>query len=313
MKDDLMIKNADFDVKIRLMVFNWLEEQCLIHGETLPRKLLEKGMPYESTFIPLVGPQGIFKPKVLPEIPLSITTSPDSPYKDEYARDNYLLYKYRGTDIEHRDNRGLRSAMVNHVPLVYLFGIVPGKYLPVWPVYIVGDDPATLTFRVAVDEKEKQLVGSVRYQAREAVDEDGKRRYLTIQTRHRLHQQRFRERVLQAYREQCAMCRLRHPELLEAIHIIPDSDPDGEPIITNGIALCNLHHTAFDRFILGIRPNYEIEVRQDILNEVDGPVLQHGLKNLNNQKLILPHSNVHYPDPARLEIRYQKFKANAAG
>ncbi|MCB4756520.1 MAG: HNH endonuclease [Elusimicrobia bacterium] len=305
-----MIEASTIDAKIRLMVFNWLEEQCRIYGETLPRKLFEKGVPVESGFIPLVGPQGIFKPKVLPEIPLSITTSPESPYKDEYSRDNYLHYKYRGTDPEHRDNRGLRSAMINHIPLVYLFGVVPGKYLPVWPVYIIGDDPAKLTFRVAVDENEKQLVGAStsKYQARENVEEDGRRRYLTVQTRHRLHQQRFRERVLQAYREQCAMCRLRRPELLEAIHIIPDSDPDGEPVISNGIALCNLHHAAFDRYILGIRPNYEIEVRQDILNEVDGPVLQHGLKNLNNQKLLLPHSNAYYPDPARLEIRYQQFK-----
>lgn len=37
-------------------------------------------------------------------------------------------------------------------PLVYLHGIEPGKYLATWPVYIIGDDPNSLTFKVAVDD-----------------------------------------------------------------------------------------------------------------------------------------------------------------
>ena len=84
-------------------------------------------------------------------------------------------------------------------------------------------------------------VGAVRYD-----DAGYRRRYATSQVRHRLHQQGFRERVLAAYREQCAMCRLRHPELLEAAHIIPDTEPGGDPIVPNGLSLCRLHHGAFD-------------------------------------------------------------------
>lgn len=41
-------------------------------------------------------------------------------------------------------------------------------------------------------------------------------------------------RVLAAYREQCAMCSLRHAELLDAAHIIADVDLEGEPIVPNG-------------------------------------------------------------------------------
>ncbi len=37
-----------------------------------------------------------------------------------------------------------------------------------------------------------------------------------------MHQQEFRQRVLRAYRERCAICRLRHEELLDAAHILPD-------------------------------------------------------------------------------------------
>lgn len=303
------------DAKIRLLAFAWLEEQCRICGETLPRKLLEKGMTCEGMQIPLIGPQGIFKPKVLPEIPLTITTSPESPYKDEYTQDQCLLYKYRGTDPEHRDNKGLRLAMLRRVPLIYFFGIIPGKYMPVWPVYIIGDDPANLTFKVEVDEKVSQSLDvslATTDSVYEPSTEDVKRRYLTIQTRHRLHQQKFRERVLRAYQEQCAMCRLKHPELLEAVHIIPDAESSGDPIINNGIALCNLHHAAFDRFVLGIRPDYVIQVREDILKEEDGPILLHGLQKLNQQKIQLPHAVKNYPDPLRLGVRYEKFKSFAA-
>lgn len=303
------------DLKIRLRAFAWLEEQSQIYGETLSRKLLEKGMIFEGVQVPLVGPQGIWKPKVVPEIPLTITTSPESPYEDEYSSDQYLLYKYRGTDPEHRDNKGLRLAMINRAPLIYFFGIVPGKYLPVWPVYIVGDDPTNLTFKVAVDEKmSEQLVATLREtkSVREPSEEDPKRRYLTVQAKYRLHQQQFRERVLRAYQEQCAMCRLKHPELLEAVHIIPDSEPKGDPVITNGISLCNFHHAAFDRFILGITPDYVINVREDILREKNGPMLLHGLQNLNNQKIQLPALEKNYPDPEKLEIRYHKFSNFAA-
>ncbi len=55
-------------------------------------------------------------------------------------------------DPRHPDNAGLRLAMQRQTPLIYLYGLVPGRYLPVWPVYIVGDDPQTLAFEVAVDD-----------------------------------------------------------------------------------------------------------------------------------------------------------------
>lgn len=47
-----------------------------------------------------------------------------------------------------------------------------------------------------------------------------------------------------------------------AAHIIPDREEGGEPPVTNGLALCKLHHTAFDAFFLSIRPDYVIEIRR---------------------------------------------------
>jgi len=81
----------------------------------------------------------------------------------------------------------------------------------------------------------------------------------------------FRQRVLRAYQQCCAICRLRHDELLEAAHILPDGHPLGEPVIPNGLALCKLHHAAFDLYLIGVTPDLEVTVRLDVLEEIDGP------------------------------------------
>jgi putative restriction endonuclease len=302
---------SDIDKRVRLAAFEWLLKQVAIHGDVLPRSILSTGFEFDSHMIPLVAPQGIFKPKILPQVPLSITTTPEGPYDDSFDSDGFLLYRYRGTNPQHRDNAGLRMALFRKVPLIYFHGIIPGKYLAVWPVYIIGDNPNSLTFKVAADDKVNLDFDSRKTANGSFISEpleEARRIYLTAAVRYRLHQRGFREIVLNAYREQCAFCSLRHLELLDAAHIIPDGDPDGEPTVKNGIALCKLHHAAFDSFLLGVRPDYIIEVRQDILKEKDGPMLLHGLQGLHQKKIILPHSQKLIPDPDFLDRRYQRFR-----
>ncbi len=106
---------------------------------------------------------------------------------------------------------------------------------------------------------------------------------------------------------QRALCRLKHRELLDAALIIPDNMPEGKSTIENGLSLCKLHHSAYDAFIIGVTPDYIIQVRADILEEEDGPVLQHGLKGLHKSTLILPSSKSHYPSRESLEWRYSRF------
>jgi putative restriction endonuclease len=293
------------DHRVRIAAFNWLSEQVSIHGDVLPRKLFENGFLFNNERVPLIAPQGIFKPRIL-ELPLTITTAPQGPYDDSFDANGVLLYKYRGTDPKHGDNIGLRKAMQARIPLIYLHGVVPGKYLAVWPVYIIHDDPDNLTFRVVADDSttvstEAQLESSVLENA------EARRAYITSTVKIRLHQRGFREKVLNAYRTQCSLCRLRHEELLDAAHIIPDNEPDSTPTVDNGIALCKLHHAAFDSFMIGITPDYQIKIRYDILNEEDGPMLQHGLKGLESKRIILPSSKRLWPKQDFLDRRYQKF------
>lgn len=143
----------------------------------------------------------------------------------------------------------------------------------------------------------------------EFVAEPVTRSYITISTQKRLHQQSFRLRVLKAYRECCAVCKLKHDELLEAAHILPDTHPKGEPWVSNGLSLCKLHHAAFDAQILGIRPDLVVEIRKDILEEPDGPLLIYGLKEWHNRKLmVVPHSPRLKPRSDFLEERFELFK-----
>jgi putative restriction endonuclease len=295
----------DRDMMIRIKAFDWLADQVDVHGDVLPRKLLQEGFDFQGQRVPLISPQGIFKPRIM-DLPLSITTSPASPYGDAFSEEGFLYYRYRGTDPNHRDNVGLRQAFERNRPLVYLHGILPGRYLPAWPVYVVGDDPAALTFKVAMDDMASVAAWSESsYSVNEATE--ARRAYITTTMRQRLHQRTFRERVLDAYRSQCAFCRLRHRELLDAAHIVPDHVPEGEPVVRNGLALCKLHHAAYDRFMIGVSPDYIIRVRGDILEEEDGPVLLHGLQGLEKQKLLLPRSRGDWPSPEFLDWRYGRF------
>jgi putative restriction endonuclease len=68
-----------------------------------------------------------------------------------------------------------------------------------------------------------------------------------------------------------------------------------------------LHHAAFDSFIIGISPEYNIIIREDVLIEIDGPMLQHGIQKLNGSKIFLPDRKSDWPNQDALEWKYQRF------
>lgn len=302
----LNMAEPDWDTKVRLRAFRWLEEVSPAHEEILPRAVLQQGFQLEGRDISLVAPNGIFTPKGC-TYPLSITTVMNGPYPDRFEDAHRLSYRYRGTDPQHRDNVGLRSAMRDNIPLIYFFAVAQGRYQAIKPVYVTGDDPKGLAFTIMAD-----VNGSFAEKMRSDIAADPertelRREYATAAVQVRLHQASFRERVLDAYRTHCAMCRLKHRELLDAAHIIPDADPEGHPEVSNGLSLCKIHHAAFDRGIIGIRPDYVIQVREDVLKEVDGPMLKYGLQALHGIELLLPSNPSDAPSKDALERRYQSF------
>lgn len=298
------------DTEVRSCAFEFLQAATDRYGEVLPWKILASGMRYRGEVVSLIGASGIWKPRILESIPISITTAPPNPsrpapYNDGIDAGGRLIYRYRGQDPFHADNVGLREALNGGVPLIYFFGIEKGEYLPTWPVFLVEDDPGNLTFKVSIDD---QLISIDDCSVSSSLVNEVRRQYVTAVTIRRLHQHKFRARVLRAYRNRCAVCRLKHVELLDAAHIVPDSNPDGEPVVQNGMALCKIHHAAFDRHILGVRPDLRVEIRADILAEVDGPMLKYGLQEMNREKLYLPSNSRLRPGLEFVEARYELFK-----
>jgi putative restriction endonuclease len=209
-----------------------------------------------------------------------------------------------GSDPDVRDNRSLREAMIRGKRVAWLFGVGPGLYQVVAPVYIVDEDAARTEFVVAVNEDLRDQWRQATHPADQAL----RREYALQITRRRVHQPVFRGRVLTAYSSQCALCRLRHPELLDAAHILEDSE-GGEPVVTNGMAMCAIHHRAFDQNVIGVRPDYVVEVRSDVLDEVDGPTLKYALQGSHGNRLDLPRQRTAWPDEQLLEKRFERFRA----
>jgi putative restriction endonuclease len=218
--------------------------------------------------------RGIRKPRELSSA-LSIRTvytiqGKARPYEDAVGADGLLRYKWRGDDPAHAENRALRAAMAAELPLIWFFGIAAGVYKPIFPVFLLWEEPEQQQFVIDPDVA-RGLV------SRDAPVTEQLRRYILRETKQRLHQPVFRATVLRAYETRCAVCALRHAELLDAAHIVPDREEAGIAAVRNGLALCKIHHAAYDSFVLGIRPDLVVQIRSDLLAEIDGPMLEHGL------------------------------------
>lgn len=295
------------ELEVRAAAFGYLDR--VTAGGTRPiRWTALQEFTFAGERIHLASQQGIFKPASL-DLPISIRTAPPrpdgtQPYADELDEHNFVRYRYRGTDINHRENQLLRAARDAGVPLIYLLGVAPGLYMA-HGATVVDDDPSDLAFSVALTPVDSMAAGAPLDV--QSISRVAQGHYMRL-VRQRAAQAAFRVVVLDAYRRRCTICRLGHEELLDAAHIIPDAT-GGEAIVTNGLALCKIHHAAYDSNILGVRPDYVTEVRTDILEEIDGPMLRHGLQEVHGRAIQLPRSPQKRPDREKLERRYEAFRA----
>jgi putative restriction endonuclease len=295
----------DLDTRLRAAMFAHLNRVSSAHPDGAPSNVINS-FTFDGEPMRLIVQPGIRKPAVL-SAALTIRTTwtargGAAPYADEVGADGILRYKWRGTDPNHADNRALREAMIRGAPLAYFYPIADGVYEALYPVYLVDEDPAAHEFAVDLGQYSETDEGE---------GPTLERRYARRLTLQRLHQVLFRPRVLRAYESRCALCRLRHPPLLDAAHILPDQHERGEPVVPNGLAMCKIHHAAYDANIIGIRPDRIVEVRNDVLTEIDGPMLRHGLQEMHGNTIVLPRSRRDHPDRDRLEERYAQFRSAA--
>lgn len=296
------------ELDVRIAAFTWLKAHGAANGDVFPGTMLNRGFTYQGQRITLKGAAGIWFPQGF-SIPISITTALNGPYRlDDITDDGLLTYAYRGNDPEHRDNRGLREACRTRTPLIYFREVLDSHYQAMWPVIVLEDHAEGLFVRAAMDPAYADLRPSDDPLSINLSPLD-LRRYAWIQTRQRLHQGAFRDIVITAYDHRCTVCRLRHVELLDAAHIIPDSDDRGTPVVQNGLSLCKIHHAAYDADILGISPDYQVHIGRRVLEEHDGPMLKHGLQELDGSHIILPTRLDDRPDRDRLAARFERWQA----
>ncbi|MGF1645986.1 MAG: HNH endonuclease [Kineosporiaceae bacterium] len=225
------------------------------------------------------------------------------PYDDAEGPDGLHRYKLRRDEGGRSENEGLRAALAEGLPLAWFYGVAPGVFQVISPVWLVAEEPEHDQFVVALTEDQRAVTPG-------SVVEETTRRYLVRQTRQRLHQRVFASQVMVAYETRCAVCSLAHRPLLDAAHIVPDREDAGIAAVTNGLALCKIHHAAYDRDILGIRPDLVVEVHARLLAEIDGPMLRHGLQDHHGRPLmVVPRRRADRPDPDRLADRYARFRA----
>jgi len=296
------------DDALRSSCFASLDVLCAKHGEDVPYVGgLDQGFPFRGRRVPFLSRYNGIHRAAAQEGPaaLSINTSAKSPYDDE-AVDDGFLYAYRSGAIDQPDNRALRSAFALAVPIVYFVATRPGWYQPLYPCYVVADDPAARRVLVApgkmagpVDERDPMLL-----------EDPLERRYGVREARVRLHQARFRGRVLVAYESRCTICRLKEARLLDAAHIVGDADERGEPTVQNGLSLCSIHHRAFDQDLVGVAPDYTVHVSRRLLDDEDGPMLEL-LKAFHTKTIELPSRRAWQPDRERLAARFERFDAAA--
>jgi putative restriction endonuclease len=310
-----MTSALDQDWQIRLAAIACVTSIAEKSDGLILRNQLDAGFEFGGEKIRLAAPQrgpGIWKPRQLSVLglPLSIlTTAPrrgvEPRYVDQAASDDgWFEYSYQDSGPMGADNVALRKAMELGRPLIYFLGVEPGRFLAMCPIYVIGDDRSSEMFRVSVDTTGLSDLYLMNGGGPEAL-----KAYRTRMAKERLHRFRFRQLVMGAYRKRCTICQLGYDALLDAAHIIPDRDVRGHPVVSNGLALCKIHHGAYDAGILGITPDYRVQIKEAVLEEVDGPMLRYGLQATHGQLIHTPRSQDDKPNPDYLAERYAAFRA----
>lgn len=170
--------------------------------------------------------KGIRNPREL-DATLSIVSASDkgryNVYDDAIDRDRGLLfYSWAQGPLEAGDNRKLLVALEQQVPIILFGKPLANVYVPVIGVRVIDVLPDRRQFVIDLDDT------TVRTSPTATLD----KRYVERLVKQRVHQPVFRVRALSAYAKRCAVCTLRYAELLDAAHILPDTDERGLPVVT---------------------------------------------------------------------------------
>ncbi len=285
---------------LRERIFNKVRDMATEFGGALTYKQLLE-FEIDGQRVALVGQRGIINPKIF-DATLTVTSAAEGPYNDYFDENGILRYAFESGDPRAGANRKLLVALETRTPIILFERPMSNLYVPFVGAFVTGADFENKFVEIAADATIKAQV--------EAGMSEIEKRYVKAEVRRRVHQPLFRARVLNAYDRRCAICRLNHADLLDAAHIIPDADEGGAASVPNGLSLCKIHHAAYDRNLLGIDPDYRVHIDKDLLIEIDGPMLQHGLKEMHGTTITIPTLKAQQPDKDKLAARFELFLAS---
>ncbi len=309
---------GDPDWAVRHRAFSALDRLSIAWGGRIPWREIAHGFEFRGRHIHFAGRAvGIFKPRQM-SAALSIKTVKPKPGRKTWYRDQHAdLDRLTGLvpyDLDRRGpdaaaNRHLQAAFERRAPLIYFRATEPTVYEAVWPVWIeffsVDEGRVLLAAQDAADGS----LSSVRAATAARPDRVVESRYTLRETRHRNHQAWFSSRTKSAYGYQCAFSGLPLRDLLVGAHILPDS-AGGPAAVTNGICMSTLHHTAFDRHLIGVDPDLGVHVAPRVTEGRDGPLLE-SLIALEGTVLRAPQDELAHPKRDYLEQRFRQFRAAA--
>lgn len=130
---------------------------------------------------------------------------------------------------------------------------------------------------------------------------------LTITHARQKRDPNFRKNIYDAYNNKCAMCGIQL-ELVEAAHIIPHSHEKGTDDIDNGISLCALHHTAYDRSLIYFDEKLNILINENKMEYLEKVGLDSGIRKFEKisfDKIQVPENHTFRPNSINIKLANQ--------
>ena len=295
---------VDFDLALRQAALARARELQVVFDDIVPVKVLREGFQFNGRRVSFGSfYKGIHRAKQQQgPAALTLLTAMNGPYDDfDDLEAGTINYRYRSGSVHQPDNQHLRAAMDLQTPLIYFRGVGEGQYAVIAPAFVVEDNAAEGLVKLVTGLPFEDVQGNG------IVSSAGARREQFAIVARRLDQVKFRRDVLRVYRGRCSVCSLKERDLVEAAHIIGWRQPGGIAAVVNGLALCAIHHRAYDRNLLGIDPDGVVHIGERLLKEIDGPMLRSGLQGFHGAAILQPRAENDRPDPERLRLRYEEF------
>lgn len=124
------------------------------------------------------------------------------------------------------------------------------------------------------------------------------RRRIVQEVRRLSRMANFRQQVLHAYGNRCAVTRAQL-RLVDAAHILPVGSPDSSDHVTNGLALSPTYHRAYDNGLIYLDTDYVMRMNPHRLADLSALRLDGGIEGFKEPlgRILLPPDRGQWPKP----------------